>query len=278
MTLLHWLLYSALPAAALTLLLVGLAGPRLLGLVFAAAALVPHLLLKALPPLPWVLVNTGGGRGEDWLLWGTVGAGLVGSLHDLRLWPRPLGMPPALAVVFAVPWFVLETQRRGWSFEQCLVHLSIGWAALAGVWFALRGAHGSGAGLGALLIGLVALAGDAVLLVGRNGPAAAFAPGGAAAVACAALFVATWRRPFVPGEGMCLPLAVVHTGVLLLAYHSGQLAMGQALLAVLAPAPIWLATRGEIDRDSAFGPPVYVALALAAAATFDVVAFVLGGR
>lgn len=277
MTILHWILYCALPAAAAGLLLVGVLGPRLLGIAMAAAVLAPHALLRALPPWPWELVQRPAGETAGaWTLWGVVAAGLFGSLHDLRLWPRALGLPPALALLLAVPWLASAGQRSGWSFETAAVEFGVAWLAIGAGWFALRTAALSGAGAGMLAAGCICLVGDA-LLIGVADRTTLAAVGGPAVVLVVAAVSLVWRRQFAAGEGAALALAVAHGLPLLLAFFGGRIGPLVALLALLAPAPLWLATRRPA-RPGGYGDPVLVTLALLGSATFVTVANLLHAR
>lgn len=275
MTLLHWLLYSALPALALALLLVGVLGPRLIGLAIATSVIVPYALLKAMPPWPWVMLRTGG-SGEHWLCWGVVAAGLVATLHDLRLWPRPLGTPPAVALLLAVPWFLAEPLRRGWTFERSGVHLLVAGGLFGAVWLALRGALANGAGLGVVAASLLALTGDSLVLNWKGQPVAISASS-AAVVLFAVLLAATWRKAFAVGEGACLAVAIVHGGTLLHAYYEQRLAPLVALLLWIAPVPLWLLVRKGPGKG-AQGSNGRILGGLALAVLCEGVAFVLGCR
>ncbi len=278
MTPLHWLLYAALPAIAASLLLVAVGGPRLIGLALAIGVLAPFALLKSLPPWPWVLLRTGG-SGGDWLLWAIVAAGLLGTLHDLRIWPRPLGMPPAIALLLATPWMVLARFRAEWSLEAAAAHLSMAWVLFGVVWLALRDAVGNGGGARWVLpAALLCLLGDFLVLLCGGAHASLFALLGAAVVLLVALVTAAWRRPFQFGEGACLPIAIVHCGALVLAYCERRVPWNAALLAMLAPAPIWLVSRQVAGRDRSYGNATYFWLGLGAVAAFEAVAFVLAYR
>lgn len=278
MTLLHWLLYAALPAIAVSLLLVSVGGPRLIGLALAVGVLAPFALLKSLPAWPWVLLRTGG-NGADWLLWAIVAAGLLGTLHDLRIWPRPLGMPPAIALLLVTPWLVLARFRVEWSFEVAAGHLSVAWILLLVVWFTLRDAVGNGGGERMVLpAALLCLVGDFLVLLCGGAHASLFALLGAAVVLLVALVTAAWRRPFLFGEGACLPIAVVHCGALVLGYYELRVPWNAALPALLAPVPIWLVSRQVVGRDRSYGNGTYLWLGLLAVAAFEAVAFVLAYR
>ena len=76
-------LKGTLPPLGAALLLVSLAGARLLPLAMAIGLYVAVGLLKAWPELPHVLWWAPDGR--QWLLWGVIAAGLFGLLEHFNV-------------------------------------------------------------------------------------------------------------------------------------------------------------------------------------------------
>ncbi len=270
----QWLVYCALPALAVTLLLVGAFGPRLVALAIAVAVLVPFAWLEALPPWPWHLVQRAAG-GEEWLPWVVAVAGLGGALHDLRVWPAALGGPPAVVLLLAAPWLLLGPQRSQWSPEMATLHLGGVVGLLALVWLVQRMAAGSGAALGVLLAMVLCLGADggALWLVGGQTEVAATTT--AALAGAMTLVVARWRRPFEFGEGGWLVLALVHVGALALGHYQGLLPRWPALLLALTPLPLWCVAGTREPLESSFGPPTRLAAAIVAAAGLAAAALLL---
>jgi len=271
---LHWLLYCALPAIAIALLFVGAFGPRLLALAMALAVVAPLVLLRSVPAWPWAQPLHAVSP-EDWLVWAIVVAGMVGVCHDLRLWPQPLGGPPMVALVLAVPWLLLAKARRNWSFEAALVHQSVASLLVGFAWLAFLRTGKSGAPLAGLLFGGLCLLGDTVVLRFAAEQTGWYLTSSGALVALVAFGVSLWRRPFLPGEGLWLVLALVHGGSILLAHYQGRLPWPAALLLALAPTPLWLSRRWSPVGNKGLGEPMPLAVAILAAGTLDAVALLL---
>lgn len=271
---LHWLLYCALPAIAIALLFVGAFGPRLMAVAFALAVMAPLVLLRSVPVWPWSL-PLHAVPPADWLVWGIAAAGLVGLGHDLRLWPQPLGGPPMVLLVLAVPWLLLAKARGAWSFEVALIHQTVACSVVAFAWLAFLQTGKSGAPLAGLLFGGLCLLGDTVVLRLAAEQTAWYLTSSGALVALVAFGVSLWRRPFVPGEGLWLVFALVHGGSVLLGHYQGRLPWAAALMLALAPTPLWLARRCSSMGAQGLGEPLPLAVAILAAGVCDAVAVLL---
>ncbi|MBL8728340.1 MAG: hypothetical protein JNM25_07920 [Planctomycetes bacterium] len=267
MDLLHWLLFGVLPALAVVLVFVGIGGPRLLGLALAVAICVPMAMSVGLPAWPW---HIGVHRGDpvQWLWWCLVAAGVVGAAYDLRLLPRWLLLPCELLLVALLPWLLSGEQRAGWSFEWCVVMLSVGWAFVMALWWVLRQAAKLQPGMTVPLVGTIALVADALVLRAQGGRLAWELAGIGAVALGVSVATTIWRRPFVCGGGGTLCIALAHAGILLAGRGERHLLQTPFLLALVAPLALWIATTKVFAEGRATGMVVGVCAtaALAAAA------------
>lgn len=266
MDLLHWVLFGVLPAVAAVLLGVGVGGPRWLGPAVAVAICVPFGMAAGWPDWPWRLDPQHGAAGP-WLWWCLLGAGIVGAAYDLRLLPKALLFCFEVALVALLPWLLSASLRRGFSFEQCVLWLGLGWALLAAVWWTLRTAAKLRPGMAVPLAGAIALAGDALLLRAR-GAAPMWELAGVGAVALGVAVATTaWRRPFVCGTGGTLAVTIAHLGILWWGRSAGELAAAPFVLAAAAPLGLAVAATKAFADGRGAGLVVGVALVAAAAAT-----------
>ena len=146
MDVVQWLLFGVLPAIAVVLLMVGVGGPRWLGLALSCAVCVPLAMEDGLPPWPWQLdLVRGSPRAALW--WLLALGGVFGSAYDLRALPRALALVVELLLVAALPWLLSAPLRRSASFEGGVVYLLVGWLVLAALWWGLRRAAHAQRGL-----------------------------------------------------------------------------------------------------------------------------------
>jgi hypothetical protein len=241
MDLLHWVLYGVLPALAVMLLGVGVGGARWLAVALATALLVPFAVMTGLPPWPWRL-DLQHGDARAWLWWCLCLGGIVGTLYDLRLLPRLVLLALELLAVVMLPWLVSAPLRAGWSFEQCVVWLGIGWLVMAVSWWVLRRGGEVQPGPAVPLVGALALGVDAVLLRRLADGLDWHLPAVGAAALGFAVLTTLWRRPFVCGTGAALLITLAHVGLLWCGRSAAELRSAPLLLAMTVPLPLWLAT------------------------------------
>lgn len=257
MDLVQWIVFGVLPAVAVVLLLVGVGGPRWLGLALAAAVCIPLALEDGLPPWPWQL-DLSGGAPRPALWWLLVLGGVTGCASDLRLLPQALAVMVEVGLVAALPWSLSGSLRAATSFEVAVVFLLAAWLGLAALWWGMRRAARVQRGLAAPLAMAVALACDAWFLRA----AASSADWKLAAVAAVALgfavVTATWRRPFECRGGAVLCMTIAHSGLLLCGRTATGLQHGSFLLAWLAPLMFCAAALPWLRRSPGLGALVGV--------------------
>lgn len=254
MGLTHLILYVALPAIAAGLLFAVVLGWRLVGLAFAAAAVLPFALLRALPAAPWDLWRHPAPPAA-WHLWIVVGAGLVGSLRDLRVLPRSLGDLLGAGLLLVQPWLLLAG-LRGVSADAAFVPLLTCCGIAAACWLVLREVVRSELGSPAVVAGALGLLGDLVLLAVVRGVGDATVLVTAVLVLLVAMVASAARASFRFGDGAALAVVAVHVGAILLPFGGDGAGVGfggdlvLAVLALTAPVPLWLGVRWAL-RDGA---------------------------
>jgi hypothetical protein len=77
--------------------------------------------------------------------------------------------------------------------------------------------------------------------------------------------VSLWRRPFVPGEGLWLVLALVHGGSVLLGPLPGPLAVGRRPDAGAGSHAAVVGAALLVDGSAGLGEPLPLAVAILAA-------------
>ncbi len=269
MDLLHWLCFGVLPAFAAVLLFVGAGGPRFLPLAIGVAICVPFGMADGWPAWPWQL-DLSRGDARQWLWWCFACAGLVGAAYDLRLLPKALLLGCEVVLVVMLPWLLSSSLRAGWSFERSVLMLGAAWCVLAALWWVLREVAKLQPGMAVPLAGTVALCADALVLHTQGG-GIAWQLAGVAAVALGVSVATTlWRRPFVCGTGGTLCITIAHAGVLWGDRSRAHLLSAPCLLALVAPLPLWLATRPMFAQSRTTGVVIGVgataALAISAIA------------
>ena len=247
MDVVQWLLFGVLPAIAVVLLMVGVGGPRWLGLALSCAVCVPLAMEDGLPSWPWQLdLVRGPPRAALW--WLLALGGVFGSAYDLRALPRALALVVELLLVAALPWLLSAPLRRSASFEGGVVYLFVEWLVLAALWWGLRRAAHAQRGLAVPLAMTVALACDAWLMrVTATG--ADWKLAGVAAVALGlAVVTTTWRRPFECRGGAVLCMTLAHSGLLLCGRNAAGVQHGSFALAWLAPLAFSVALVPRLRR------------------------------
>lgn len=225
---------AVLPAIAAAVLLVSLAGVRLLPLAAALGLFAAYVWLKKWPALPtdWNAPN-----GIEWLLWSFAAAALIALLEHGRLLPDKLAAALGVAVAGTGAWLVLKKVAVNWSGEDVALH-GIG-SGLAVALLALgsrRLIQRAPAGLSVAILFTLVLSADAVLLALSNSVEFGLFCSAVAAATGAAVGTAIWRRPFALARADGTWLGIAHGLFLVLGAHVGTLPWQAAVLA--APAPL----------------------------------------
>lgn len=267
MDLLRWIVFGVLPAVAAVLALVGAGGPRFLALSLAVAVCVPFGMAAGWPVWPWDL-SVHHGDPLAWSWWAFAAAGVVGVCYDTKLLPKVLLLAADVVLVASLPWLLSGPLRARWSFEQCVVWLSVAWLVIGLTWWVLRRVAKVLPGMVVPLTGTVALVTDALVLR-AHGTRLDWELAGVAAVALGMAVATTiWRRPFVCGTGGTLAITAVHVGLLVCGRSEGDLQRLPFVLAVLTPLPIGLVLTKVFAEGRATGAVVglcvSVGLAMAA--------------
>lgn len=255
MDLLRWIVFGVLPAVAAVLVGVGVGGPRFLAAALAVAVCVPFGMAAGWPAWPWQL-SVQQGDPLAWSWWAFAAAGLVGVSYDARLLPKFVLLAADVVLVIALPWLLSGPLRARWSFEQCVVWLSVAWLVIGATWWVLRRTAKVLPGMLVPTVGTLALATDALVLR-AHGTRLDWELAGVAAVALGMAVATTlWRRPFVCGTGASLAITVVHVGLLVCGRSEGDLQRLPFVLAVLAPLPIGLVLTRAFANGRATGAVV----------------------
>lgn len=265
MDVLLWLLFGVLPAMTVMLLGVGVGGPRWLALALAVAICVPFGMSAGWPDWFWRLdLMHGDPRPALW--WGLLFGGVIGTAHDFRLLPRSCALVLEFALVVLLPWLLSAPLRADWSFETCLLCLSLGWLVVTATWWGLRRAARAHPGLAVPFAMAVTLAVDAWMLRENAGGADWQLAGVAAVAAGFAVITTTWRRPFECGAGAALCMALAHTGLLFSRRSEQEIGTWPFVLAWLTPLPMWLVLLPLFRRYRGLGALLAVILVAACGA------------
>lgn len=262
--LIRFALYGILPSGAAALLLVGLFGPRWLGVAAGLGLLVTHgLLRQGFPAWPHELWHSGN-NANLWYCWASLGCGLVVAAHPRRQLPVAVVVPPGLLLLAAQYWLVLTNLRRRWDLTETVLRHGSFAAVAAVTWLGVRRLLVARPGPLSIWALAGCLGADAGLLhLGRSTFQGQIA--GAAAVAFAASAgTALWRHGLAFEPAVAFVFAWLHCGLMALGCQLGEVPVGAALVAALAPAVLAIGERSGAR----------FALALAATATLFAVAFV----
>ena len=250
-------LKGALPPIVAALLLVSLAGVRLLPLAMALGLYVAHVLLKAWPPLPHEL--WGNPNGTEWLLWGVIAAGLVSLLEHTRVLPQKVAPAVAVLVAAATVWLELSKLATRWTANEVLLQVGGGGVAVALMALVARASIvRAPVGIASAVVWSTILSLDSLLLTLASSAFLGQLCGAVAAAVGAAAGTVLWRRPFAlsPADGTWL--GVAHGGFVLAGAHLADLGWPAAGVAMLAPCSLLL-LRGGFAK-SPFGYTVGASL------------------
>jgi hypothetical protein len=262
MELLHWVCFGLLPALAAVLLFVGAGGARFFSLGLAVAICVPFGMAIDWPTWPWQL-DVAFGKAQHWLWWCFAAAGVIGAAYDLRLLPKWVLLTFEVAIVLLMPWLVSSSLRADWTFERCVLMLGAAWTVLMALWWVLRATAKVQQGVAVPLAAAAALIADAIALHAQHAALAWHLAGVAAFALAAAVATTIWRRPFVCGTGGALCIAIVHVGVLWGDGNEAGILSPPRLMCLIAPLPMWIATRPMFAEGRATGILVGLATSVA---------------
>jgi hypothetical protein len=239
---LRTVLYGVLPSLGITLLLVGLFGPRWTGLAAGIAAVAAwNLIGQQWPVWPHELW-AGKGDGMQRFTWGLVVFGLVNAAAVRREFPAWAYVPPAAALSWAHAWFSLQTVRTNQKWKDAEI---LGWQVAAVLAFLcafapVRRALQMRPGKAMAWVLCAILVADSVLLVSTGSAKQGQLAGALAAVFGAAAGTALWRQGFSLDRSAALPFAAAHSGLLVVGFHLSYLPRDSALLAAAAPLALLL--------------------------------------
>lgn len=240
---LRTVLYGVLPSLGITLLLVGLFGPRWTGLAAGLAAVAAwNLIGQQWPVWPHELW-AGKGDGMQRFTWGLVVFGLVSAAALRREFPAWAYVPPAAALSWGHAWFSLQTVRTNQKWKDAEI---LGWQVAAVLAFLcafapVRRALQMRPGKAMAWVLCAILVADSVLLVSTGSAKQGQLAGALAAVFGAAAGTGLWRQGFSLDRSAALPFAAAHSGLLVVGFHLSYLPRDSALLAAAAPLALLLA-------------------------------------
>ncbi|MGE3174913.1 MAG: hypothetical protein AB7O97_19960 [Planctomycetota bacterium] len=261
--LLRVVLYGVLPALAATLLLVGLLGPRLLGLSAGLGVLVSWGLLRSrVPQWPHELW-AGNNDATQWLCWCLLAIGALSACCGKRLRPAALAWVAGAGALGGEVWLMLTNLRRRMDTGELLLQHGLATAAATALWLVVRRAldHRGSAAQAWLLC--ACLCGDSALLLLSGSALQGQLAGAIAAAFGAAAGTALWRHPFRLDRAVALPFTAAHAGFLLAGLHFSELEWLPAVLAAVAPAGLALAGERQGGTTGASRVVLSVAAVLA---------------
>ncbi|MCU0865319.1 MAG: hypothetical protein MUC36_16170 [Planctomycetes bacterium] len=260
-------LKGTLPPLGAALLLVSLAGARLLPLAMAIGLYVAFGLLKGWPELPHVLWWSP--NGTQWLLWGVVAAALLGTLEHLRLLPSKVAAALAVAAAATSVWLMLGKQAARWPVSEVWLHIGGGGLAVALVTLTCRRSIAIGpAGIAPAVVFSTLLSADSVLLTLASSGLLAQMCGAVAAALGAAAGTALWKKPFALGAGDGTWIGIAHGLFVLSGVHLASLSWPVVGLALLAPLVLLALRAGAAARPVVWAVGSLLLLAVPMGAAF----------
>lgn len=230
-------LYGVLPSLGVTLLLVGLVGPRWTGVAAGVSAVAAwNLIGQQWPTWPHELW-AGQGDGMQRFTWSLCVFGLVSALSLRRDLPAWLFVPPAAALSWGQAWFALERVRVNQKWKPVE---AVGWqvaamAAFLCAWIPVRRALSLRPGKAMAWVLCAILVADSALLASTGSAKQGQLAGALAAVFGAAAGTALWRQGFALPRSAALPFAAAHGGLLVVGLHLSYLPRESAAIAAAAP-------------------------------------------
>lgn len=278
----EFVLKGVLPPVLLALLLVSVAGVRLLPLAVGAGLIIAYARLKAplgkmflWPALPhelWTAPN-----GTEWLLW-IVAAAAVVALCDHRGWLRGAGSAVGMCVAAAGTWLVLRAVAAEWDTTKLV--LTVGSAATIVALLVLGHrnvlANAPASPFPAILFTVVLSLDAALLTLGKSSLLGQLC-GACAAALGAAAGTALWRRPFALRAADAAWLGTVHGLFLIAGVHLAWLTWPAAACALVAPVAPLVLRKTTTGRTWMLAATGLVMAPMAAAVWLAVAAYDSGG-
>jgi hypothetical protein len=238
---------GVLPSVVAVLLLVSLAGARLLPLAMAIGLYVSYgLLLKAWPPTPVALWHDQ--NGAAWTMWSMVAMAALALLERNRL--LPLRIAPSLSVLLAglVIWLVLGKVAARWSAGEVALLVGGGGVIVALTMLVVRLTlqRRAASVLPAVLM-VVVLSIDAGLVTLGKSALLGQLCGAVAAALGAAVATNLWRRGFALQAADGVWLGGAHALFVLAGVHLAYLEWAPAGCALAAPFLLLLVPRSLGD-------------------------------
>lgn len=240
------LIRGAAPPILAALLLVSLAGSRMLPLAMAIGLYVAHGLLKEWPALPHELWSDP--NGVAWLTWGMVATAMLTLAQHLRLLPARITPGAAVIVAALSVWLMLSKVASRWSGVEVALHVGGGGLLVAATMLAVRAviarrpaATAQSVAVGTLFMVVLSL--DAGLLVLGKSAFLGQLCGAVAATLGAAVFTKIWRPTFTLRAADGIWIGGAHALFVLAGVHLSYLPWWPAGCALAAPFLLLLVPR-----------------------------------
>jgi hypothetical protein len=252
---------AAAPPIVAVLLLVSIAGTRLLPLAVAIGLFGAQWLLRGMPATPIELWESP--QGALWLLWSVIGGAVVAQLEVSGLLRGRLATGAGMAVAAFAVWLVLQKLAARWDALEVVLYVILGGIVAALVVLACRTIVGRAPkNLAPAVVFSVVLSLDAAIVAYRGALTPGLLCGAAAAAAGAAAGTSMWRLPFAlsPADGTWLGCA--HVLFLLGGAHLGSLPWPAALCAMAAPCVLLLMRPGLEPRPITWSLTAFLMMAV----------------
>ena len=239
-------LRGVLPPILLALLLVSIAGTRLLPIAMAVGLYLAHGLLKEWLAWPHELWREPNGVG--WLVWGIIAAALVSTARQFRYLPESIASALSLVIASATVWLMLGKVAANWSSIDFAWNVGgSGFLAATTVLVILDvierrpDTAQSDIGLGVLFAVMLSL--DAALMVLGKSAFLGQLCGAVAAALGAAVGACLWRRSFTLHKADGIWIGCAHALFILAGVHLSYLDWWPAGIALATPFLLLLLPR-----------------------------------
>jgi hypothetical protein len=229
------ILKGALPPVLSALVLVSLAGVRLLPLGMSIGVFVAYCLLKGtMPPLPLELWEDP--NGSAWLVWGVILEGMISLLEHYRMVPPRLAVSVSVAGAALATWLMLLKVSQRWSAGDVVAFVGGGCLVSGLLVIAVRTtiARAAATVFPAILFVLVLSLDAALVTLGKSAFLGQLC-GATAGALGAAVGTVLWRRGFALRKADGVWIGSAHALFLLAGVHLAYLDWLPAILALVAP-------------------------------------------
>jgi hypothetical protein len=238
---------AAAPPIVAVLLLVSLAGARLLPMAVAIGLFIAQWLLRGMPPMPTELWSSP--QGALWLLWSVIGGALVAQLEAFQVLRGKVSTGAGMAVAALAVWLVLQKQAARWNALDIVLYVVLGAVIAALLVVACRTIAGRAPkNFAPAVVFSVVLSIDAGLVAYCGASTLGLLCGAVAAASGAAAGTTLWRLPFSLSSADGTWVGVAHALFLLGGVHLGSLPWPAALCALSAPCAMLLMRPGLEQR------------------------------